>query len=77
MMDLYVGLLLQKQQSGRLAQIAALDPRYAYLSWDDGKQTKVNRERFQRTNEWSEVVGYQEADTHPPLRKRPGYPHAT
>ena len=59
-MDLYVGLLLEKAASGRIAQIVALDKSFAYLSWDDGQQTRVARNRFNRTSEWVELVGYEE-----------------
>lgn len=59
-MNLYVGLLLEKTASGRIAQVVALDKSYAYLSWDDGQQTRVARNRFNRTSEWVELVGYEE-----------------
>ena len=73
-MQLYVGLILRKQASGRIAQIVALDPRHAYLTWDDdGSQTRVQRQRFNRTGEWEQLVGYELEDIHTAIGKRPGY----
>jgi hypothetical protein len=60
-MDLYPGLLLEKKASGRWAQVAGLNTTHVWLTWDDnGKQTVVQRERFQRETEWGEVIAYQE-----------------
>jgi hypothetical protein len=52
-MNLYPGLWLYKKPSYRLAQVHAVDKDYAYLTWDDNEaQTRVRRERFNRTTEW-------------------------
>jgi hypothetical protein len=58
-MNLYPGLLLEKKRSGRLAQVAGLNATHVWLTWDDnGKETVVKRERFNRDSEWAEVVAY-------------------
>lgn len=63
-MDLYPGLLLHKIRSDRVAQVAGLNRTHAYLTYtDDGKQTRVRLERFNRLNEWELLAGYQEETT--------------
>lgn len=53
-MRLYPGMWFRKLKSDRVAQVAALDGRYAYLTWDhDGKQTRVLRERLSWGSVWS------------------------
>lgn len=50
---LHPGMWLHKIPSNRDAQVAGFDKTYVYLTWDDdGRQTRVRRDRLNRTNEW-------------------------